>query len=504
MVVGIDIGGTNTDIAIIHEDIETLKLPNELGFGEILKRLSEKVDLSKEKLVISTSIPLNLVVSKYHEIPTLTLLIPGCGLNYSSHGIILEGYVNHRGDVVENLDSEKVESIVKSYVNQYKNVAIVGKFSVRNPQLELKVYEIARRYFKDKDIALSYHLGELNYPLRINTTILNAKIKSAVYELTGLVKKYSDNFFYYKGDGGIIPYHVALENPSLLYNSSAAAVAFGAYYLSKMKNALVIDIGGTTTDFVLLENGYPKLLNKVEIAGKKTLVRCVDSISIPYGGDSLIDKDIKPERLDKPVAFGGKHLTLTDALNCIGFEIGNHKKSLEVWKDKIGDLSLAQTAVDKFISTVCEIIESFDANIIIGTGYLAKYIIPMVSEKMGIKYTIPEHHEAANAVGVAISKISLTLYARYDTERGKTVYNGEIFKCEFKKGSIPDDDEIINAASEKVKELAREFGADEDDLDKIKVLYFNSYTVVRGGVKRGKIADVVVQIEPGISSRFLS
>ena len=502
MVVGIDIGGTNTDAAIVCEKIETLKLPNELGLGEVLKKLSERTDLKKEKIVVSTSLPLNLIVGKYHEIPTLTILIPGYGLNYSSHGVVLDGYVNHRGDVIDDSNVSKLKSVLEN-CKAYENIAIAGKFSVRNPTLEIKAYDFARKYFSPEKIALSYPLGELNYPLRINTTILNAKIKKVVYEVTELVRKYSNCFFYYKGDGGIIPYKLALDNPSLLYNSSAAAVALGAYYLSKVKSGVVIDIGGTTTDFVIMENGNPKLIEKVEIVGKKTLVRCVDSVSIPYGGDSLIDNDIQPKRLDKPVAFGGKHITLTDALNCIGYEIGDASKSKRAWKDKIVSIEKAEEVVKKFILTICEVVKSFNVDTIIGTGYLAKYIIPAVGRELNIKYIIPKHHEAANAVGVAISRISLTLYARYDTERGKTVYNGEVFKCEFKKGSVPEDEVIIETAKEKVRTLAKEFGAEEEDIKEVKLIYFNSYTVVRAGIKRGKIADVVVQIEPGISSKYL-
>jgi len=212
---------------------------------------------------------------------------------------------------------------------------------------------------------------------------------------------------------------------------------------------------------------------------------------------------LRPKRLGKPVAFGGKYITLTDALNCVNFEIGDFEKSRKAWNEKFGSLERAKEVVEKYISVLCNVIESFGKKTVVGTGYLAKFLIPLVKKRLGIKAVVPEHHEAANAVGVAISKISLTLYARYDTEKGLTIYNGNVLKCEFKKKSVPDDEEIIEVAVRKVKEIAKEFGAENEDLDKVEVIYFNSYTVVRGGWKRGKIADVVVQIEPGISRKFL-
>ena len=495
MTVGIDIGGTNTDGAIVGEEIITFKVPNELGIGEILSRISKKVDLKEEKLIVSTSLPLNLLISRFEEFPTLTLLFPGPGLNYEGYGVILKGAVNHRGDVVEDLDEETIRKIVENGKGKYKNVAIAGKFSIRNPLLELKTAKIVSDYYGYEDMALSFHIPELNYPLRINTTILNAKIKRTVCELTKLIKKYSEDFFYYRGDGGIVPYEIALDNPSLLYNSSPASVAIGAYYLTGERNALVIDIGGTTTDFVQLEDGRPKIAEKVVVAGMKTLIRCVESFSIPFGGDSVVENErLKPKRLDKPIAFGGRFFTLTDALNCIGFEIGNYKASRE--KGKGVD---AERIIEDYVEMVAESVRATECNRVIGTGYLARYLIPMIAERAGVNYVVPEHSEAVNAIGVAVSKISLTMYVRFDTERGVAIFNGDVER--FGK-PFPEDEEFVELAKERVRSEAMKFGASEEDVKDVRVLYFNSFTVVRGGVKRGKIADVVVQIEPGISAEF--
>jgi len=500
MTVGIDIGGTNTDGAIVGEEILTFKVPNELGIGEILKRISKNVDLKKEKLIVSTSLPLNLLLSRFEEYPTLTILFPGPGLNYESYGNVLSGAVNHRGDVVEDLDENEIRSVLEKNRGKYRNVAIASKFSIRNPLLELKAAKIVADYYGYEDMALSFHIPELNYPLRINTTVINAKIKRVVCELTKLIKNYSDVFFYYKGDGGIIPYQLALDNPSELYNSSPASVAIGAYYLTREKNALVIDIGGTTTDFIQLENGRPKIIEKVEIAGRKTLIRCVESFSIPFGGDSVIeDGKLKHKRLDKPIAFGGKYFTLTDALNCIGFEIGDYKASKEKGRELFGDLGDAERLVEDYVTMVAESVKAVDSSKIVGTGYLARYLIPMIAKKAGVSYVIPEHSEAVNAIGVAVSKISLTLYARFDTEKGVAVFNGDVEK--FGK-PFPEDEEFVQIAIERVREEAKRFGASDEDVEDVRVLYFNCFTVVRGGVKRGKIADVIVQIEPGISGEF--
>ncbi len=495
MSVGIDIGGTNTDGAIVGEDIMTFKVPNELGLGEILKRISEHVDLREEKLVVSTSLPLNLLLSRLEEFPTLTLLFPGPGLNYESYGVVLKGAVNHRGDVVEDLDEDQIRDVLERG-KKYRNVAIVGKFSIRNPILELKTAKIVSDYYGYEDMALSFHIPELNYPLRINTTVVNAKIKRTVCELTKLIKRYSEDFFYYRGDGGIVPYEIALDNPSLLYNSSPASVAIGAYYLTGEKNGLVIDIGGTTTDFVQLEDGRPRIADRVVVAGMKTLIRCVESFSIPFGGDSIVENGrLRPKRLDRPIAFGGKFFTLTDALNCMGYEIGDYKASREKGKEIFRDLGETEKIVEDYVSMVAESVKATDCDKVIGTGYLAKFLMPTIAKRAGVRYIVPEHSEAVNAIGVAVSRISLTMYARFDTERGIVVFNGDVERFNEK---FPDDEELIELTKERVRSEAMKHGASEEEVREVRVLYFNSFTVVRGGVKRGKIADVVVQIEPGV------
>ncbi len=489
MIIGIDVGGTNTDAAIVSDEIKTIKLPNEAGMGGILKEISKEVNLVKEKVVVSTSWPLNLIISKFNESRTLSLVVPGPGLNYSGYGEVVRGYVNHRGDVVEDIDEYEINAILRQ--NSYDNVAISSKFSVRNCSLEEKIAGIARNYVEDYKIALSHYAGGMNFPARIHTTVVNAKIKETVFRLTELIRNYAGDFYYFKGDGGIIPYSIALNNPSELYNSSPAAVALGAVYLTGEKNALVVDIGGTSTDFVEVIDGMPKIVDGIELAGRKTLIRCVDSVSIPFGGDSVVENGKLVPVSSKPAAFGGEKFTLTDALNCAGYEIGDYGRSRRFECD-------VERVLDQFVSLAATTVKEIGCDKVIGTGYLAPYLIPDIAKAAGVDYIIPDHYASANAVGVAVSRVSMTLYVRIDTEKCIAAYNGHVESCPFKPGSLPDDEQILEVAREKVLEIAKKFGAEEEELGRVKTVYFSSFTVVRGGMKRGVIADVIVQIEPGI------
>ncbi len=494
MAIGIDIGGTNTDAAIVGEDgVRTFKVPNEEGMEVMLEKLSSIVDLSKERVTVSTSLPLNAALSRFHETKTLVLLIPGPGLNYSSRGVCLQGFVNHRGDIVEEVDEAEVRDVVGK--SKAQNVAIAGKFSVRNPALEEQVARIAVERYGESRVCLSYHCLGINFPLRINTTIVNAKLKESVYELERIVGMYSRTFFFYKGDGGIIPMDFALQNPSLLYNSSPAAVAMGAIFLTGVRDAIVIDIGGTTTDFVIVEDGKPAIVENMSVAGMKTLIRCVDSFSIPFGGDSLVESFIRPER-KVPAAFGGEHFTLTDSLNCCGCEIGKFERSREMCQSK----GIAEKAIEDYTAIVVDAINHYEREVktLVVTGYLARFLAPYIEEASGKKCIVPEHSEAVNAVGVAVSRISLTLYARFDTAKKRAVFNGVVEDYDGRD----DDEYFVELAKERVREIALSHGACEEDVEDVRVVYFNSFDVVRGGVTRGRIADVVVQIEPGISVEF--
>jgi N-methylhydantoinase A/oxoprolinase/acetone carboxylase beta subunit len=449
--------------------------------------------LIEEKVVVSTSWPLNLIISRFNESRTLSLVVPGPGLNYSDFGWVVKGYVNHRGDVVEDIDEYEIASIFRE--NSYDNVAISSKFSVRNCYIEDRILEIARNYVEDYRIALSHFAGGMNFPARIHTTVINAKIKETVHKLTELIKAYAGDFYYFKGDGGIVPYQIVLENPSELFNSSPAAVALGARYLTGEENALVIDIGGTSTDFVEIVNGMPKIVEGIDLAGRRTLIRCVDSISIPFGGDSVVENNKLIPVSAKPIAFGGEKFTLTDALNCAGYEIGEYSASRKHECD-------VESVLEQFVSLAAKTVEEIGCEKIIGTGYLAPYLIPEVAKRVKVDYIIPDHYESANAVGVAVSRVSLTLYARIDTEKGFAAYNGQVEECPFKVGGLPSDEQILEVVTEKIVEIARKFGATEDELGRVRKVYFHSFTVVRGGMKRGIIADVVVQIEPGIKEVY--
>ena len=474
---GVDIGGTNTDIAIVDGGVLTRKVPNDAG----LKRALDSLEI-RGRLAVSTSQPLNrLVTGRPSSVHSIT--IPGPGL--PSPGSVA-GMVNHRGDVLEEIDPAAIRVVLEEQVSEY--LAICGKFSVRNPALEEQVKAIALSYYPPGRVATSHGLARLGFPARRVTTEVNARILEIVAEMTRTISPYARDFLFFKGDGGLTSAGAVLQNPSVLFNSSPAAVALGARYLSGRSDCLVVDIGGTTTDLVPLHNGAPRMQD-IRIDGNITFIRSIQAVNIPFGGDSVIETDLCPRREGNPMAFGGVRPTLTDALNCCGASIGDATRSRSM------DPAIAEQAVREYISGVSEEVHASGAEIIVGTGYLAGHLIPEISREAGVRCIIPEHADCANAIGVAVSRVSLSLWVHMDTGKGRMVINGDLMRID----QDMDDDELIAWCKEEVRRRAVEMGAPEEDVADVSLEYFHAYDVVRYGRRTERIADLQVSIAPGIT-----
>ncbi len=478
MLTGVDIGGTNTDVVVIDDTVTSLKVSNARGLDALAGAM-----MKGGRLAVSTSQPLNLVLAG--EPPGVTTIaVPGPGLFFPGG---LAGAVNHRGEVLEPLDRETAGDLIRS--GKEDVLAVAAKFSVRNPVLELEIRDIARNTHPDQRIALSHHLGVLNFPARVATTRLNAQIKETISEISALVGGVHPGFLFFKGDGGLAPPAMVRENPSLLYQSSNAAVALGAYYLTRISDSLVVDIGGTTTDLVVVREGRP-VMRPLVLEGVTTLARVVEGLSIPYGGDSQLIQGKLGKRSGNARAFGGVHPTLTDALNCQGAGIGNSSRSIPCKKEG------SEEALDRYIAVVASAVREMGCPTLVGTGYLAPWLLPRIAGEAGARAIIPEHGACANAVGVAVSRISLTLSFRLDTGKRTLTVNGE--PAAFP--GIRDDDGVIAYCIGEARERALREGADPRDIREVELLSFNSYNVVRGTYRMEYIADCVVQVEPGITA----
>lgn len=481
MFTGIDIGGTNTDIAVIrNNNIETEKISNETGISRAFSKIS-----SEGKVAISTSQPLNrLMVRPAGEV--CRVIIPGPGLRREG---AVKGAVTIRGDVAEDIDPDEIKRLLERTPAEY--LAVAGKFSTRNPVLEEKVHDIALEYFCEDKIALSHFIGEIGFPSRIATTAINAHLKEVTSGITGIIRSYipGRDFFFMKGDGGLTSPDMILNNPSELYSSSQAAVALGARYLTGIEDALVMDIGGTTTDFIPIKHGRPGR-DVVKIGDRRTDIRGIHALSLPFGGDSVVEGGLMPFREGVSLAFGGKSRTFTDALNVCGYEIGNYRAS------EVIEREIAEIAESKYLDEVSRAISLFSPDMIIGTGYLAPFLMSELSAMTGVRVCVPEHAESANAVGVAVSRVSLSMKVHYDSEKGRLSINGALRPP---SGKFTDEGLVEYCAAE-LRKTALDLGSPDEDCEDIEIQGFRAYDVIRDRARTGRIVDLRIAIPPGISA----
>lgn len=233
----------------------------------------------------------------------------------------------------------------------------------------------------------------------------------------------------------------------------------GASYLSNLQDAVVIDVGGTTTDLGVIQNGFPRQSSvAVTIGGVRTNFRMPDVISIGLGGGSIIRQkedgtvtvgpdSVGYEITNKALVFGGDVITATDIAVFLGMaEIGDKTKVEKLDKD------FAKKAMSQIKSLVEEGIDIMKTSnkdievIMVGGGSI---IIP--DELEGASNVVkPQHFGIANAIGSAISRVSGTYEKLVNYEE------------------IPREDALKKAKEEAI-ELAVESGAIRETVEIIEV-----------------------------------
>jgi len=218
--------------------------------------------------------------------------------------------------------------------------------------------------------------------------------------------------FLSQNDGTLMDAGFAARYPVLTFASGPTNSMRGAAFLSGARDAIVVDVGGTTTDVGALRLGFPReAAVAVEVGGVRTNLRMPDVVSIGLGGGSLVRADplaIGPRSLgyrltEEALVFGGKTLTATDVAVAAGVaKIGDARRVRDL------DRGMVRAAMDRIRATVAGAIDRAKLSadplpvvVVGGGGVLVERPIAGVSEVVA-----PEHAEAANAVGAAIAQIS--------------------------------------------------------------------------------------------------
>jgi N-methylhydantoinase A/oxoprolinase/acetone carboxylase beta subunit len=195
----------------------------------------------------------------------------------------------------------------------------------------------------------------------------------------------------------------------LTIGSGLANSMHGAAFLSRLRDGLVIDVGGTSSDVAMLEHGFPReSAVAIDIGGARTNFRMPDIVSIGLGGGSIVRADplrVGPQSVgaaltEHALVFGGATTTLTDVAVAAGrARIGHVTPPDELDAELILDTAgaLLAGAVDRARTSITAV----PLVAVGGASFLVPDALPGVSDVLR-----PDHHDVANAVGAAIAQVS--------------------------------------------------------------------------------------------------
>jgi N-methylhydantoinase A/oxoprolinase/acetone carboxylase beta subunit len=441
---GIDVGGTNTDAVVLDRDdrlIARAKVPTtadvSAGIARAIAEAVEPLDAERPRIthaMLGTTHATNAVLERRH-LRRVGVLRIGAPATFavrplfgwpgdlraviSSGEEIVRGGFEFDGREIVPLDRDAVARFAGSVGPRSDGIAISSVFAAVSAEHEIAASEIVRKELGDVHVSLSHEIGSIGLLERENATVLNAA-------LTGVAGTVASAFhdaltacgldpvaFFAQNDGTLMDLEYALRYPVLTIGSGPANSIRGAAYLTGSSDAIVFDVGGTSSDVGVLSNGFPRESNSgVEIGGISTNFRMPDLVTIALGGGTVVtsaDGEVRvgPESVgyrltDEALVFGGATPTLTDSAVAAGrvalgdrARLAGHEATLAV------ALAAAERMLADAIDRVKTSREPRPLIAVGGGSVLVPDGLPGVSEVHR-----PDHFDVANAIGAAIASVS--------------------------------------------------------------------------------------------------
>ena len=333
LVLGIDTGGTYTDGVLLeyysrrvlatHKSLTT-RYDFSVGIEGVIDGIQIDDPAAIQMVSISTTLATNAIAEGKGKRVALLLIgyDPDLVRSFKMEGrFATPNYHYFRGghDVYgreqEPLDLVAITRKAQDVAAEVDAIAISSYFSPLNPDHENRAYE-AVRAICDLPVVLGNQLStKLGSIERATTAALNASLLAVLRDFVLAVRramarrKIDAPLMVVRGDGTLMSDEFAAHTPVETIHSGPAASAIGGRFLSQLDEALVVDVGGTTTDLALIQAGQVTISEDGASVGQyKTAVRSADLLSIALGGDSHItmstDKRLRigPERVI-PLAY---------------------------------------------------------------------------------------------------------------------------------------------------------------------------------------------------------
>ncbi|MBC1856027.1 hydantoinase/oxoprolinase family protein [Listeria seeligeri] len=445
--IGIDVGGTNTDAVILDENqklIHSVKMPTsediETGITESLHRVLGETGIDRSKVthaMLGTTQCTNAIVErkKLAKVGVLRLGYPATAsvLPYTAWPEDMVDYLSGKykltgggyeydGQVLSEINETEIRETLAKWKGTVESIAVVGVFSSLKNDQELTVQKIiAEELGEDIPVSISSTVGSVGLIERENATILNAALFKVIAATSdgfekALIQEGIEHAEIYlcQNDGTLMSLNYARQFPILTIACGPTNSIRGASYLAGLKDAMVLDVGGTTSDIGVLTDGFPRESSlAVDVGGVRTNFRMPDIVSIGLGGGSIVrEKDgeitIGPDSVgyrisEEALVFGGKTMTTTDIAVRLGMaNIGEAQlvahipnNFAEKAYEKIAQMT--EDAIDKMKTS------SSNVNLVLVGG--GSVIIP--DEIAGVATVFRDKNgPVANAIGASISQIS--------------------------------------------------------------------------------------------------
>lgn len=443
-VIGIDIGGTNTDIVLVNEIDEIVKSfktattsPLEIGVQTGLEMLFQDPELDKASILgifVGTTHATNAIVEQknLYQVGLIRIaghnpksLRPGFGWSEQLLANMFAGYETISGGFECDLKqispfskAEAKDAVLKLLDKGMESLAVIGVFSPISKEHELLLKEAAKEVTsEDFPISLSHEIGGIGFIERENATILNAALKKTMKQGFQSLEKIKNAFgltcplFITQNDGSLIGLNEAIANPLLTISSGPTNSFIGASKLAGVSDAIIVDVGGTTTDIGMIQNGFPRRsMHNASIGGISLNFRMPDVLSIGIGGGSLITSSngkfkVGPEScgkdlMTKSLSFGGQLLTLTDVACATGLFDLPQKYAIDV--AGLNPKSVMSEIYEKIQQSIL-LMKGKETNLpIIYVGGGAKIASQSTGEPL-------KNYSVANAYGAALAEFSGTV-----------------------------------------------------------------------------------------------
>ncbi|WP_034492929.1 hydantoinase/oxoprolinase N-terminal domain-containing protein [Afifella pfennigii] len=441
--IGIDVGGTNTDAALLDgaSILASCKTPTTedvtAGIRIALRQVMNAAAVERTAVgavMIGTTHFTNAVVERRGlarvaairlGLPAATALPPltdwpddlaaavdgGCYMFGGGH--------EYDGRPIEKIDLAALERIACTLAADSRHdIEVTAIFSPLYATGENQTAELLKSVDSRFRVTRSHELGRLGILERENAAILNAALRPLAARTTAafrraLAEEHIDAPLYISQNDGTVAHVDVVERfPVSTFSAGPTNSMRGAAILTGVDDAIVIDIGGTTSDVGMLLGGFPREAPvATQLGGVRTNLRMPDIVSVGLGGGSIVrdgGESIGPDSVgfrlrERALVFGGDTLTATDIAVAAGrSQIGDPARVKDL------DSNVVTRALHRMSEILDDAVDRVRTSrgsstvILVGGGA----VLIDADQLSGADIRCPDHAGVANAVGAASAQVA--------------------------------------------------------------------------------------------------